>query len=81
MMTHIDAAFFVDAGNVAPRVADLNFDKRSYGAGLRLHSRRQTFARMDVARGDEGWRFLFRLSDPLTLGRLSKRTAPVPFVP
>lgn len=81
MMTHVDAAVFVDAGNVASRVGDLDFDKRSYGAGLRLHSRRQTFARFDVARGSEGWRVLFRLHDPLNLSRLSRRTAAAPFVP
>ena len=81
MMTHVDAALFVDAGNVASRVADLDFAKRSYGAGLRLHNRRQTFARVDVARGGEGWQMLFRLTDPLNLSRLSRRTAPVPFVP
>ena len=81
MMTHVDAAAFVDAGNVAARVGDLNVDKRSYGAGLRLHSRRQTFARVDVAHGGEGWRLVFRLTDPLNLARLSRRTAPVPFVP
>jgi hypothetical protein len=81
MMTHVDAAVFLDAGNVAARVGDLNLDKRSYGAGLRLHSRRQTFARLDVARGGEGWQLLFRLTDPLNLTRLSRRTAPVPFVP
>ena len=81
LMTHVDAAVFVDAGNVAGRAADLNLDKRSYGAGLRLHSRRQTFARMDVARGGEGWRFVFRLTDPLNLARLSRRTASAPFVP
>jgi hypothetical protein len=81
MMTHVDAAFFVDAGNVAPRVGDLNLDKRAYGFGLRLHSRRDTFARLDMARGDEGWRMTFRLTDPFLLKRISRRTAPVPFVP
>jgi hypothetical protein len=81
MMTHVDAAVFLDAGNVAARVADLNFDKRSYGGGLRLHTRRRTFARFDVAHGGEGWRLLFRLTDPLNLGRLSRQTAAVPFVP
>ena len=81
LLTHLDAAVFVDAGNVAARVGDLNVDKRSYGAGIRLHSRRQTFARADLARGDEGWQFLFRLNDPLSLTRLTRRTAPVPFVP
>ena len=80
MMTHVDAAVFLDAGNVAPRVGDLNFDKRSYGVGLRLHTRRSTFARLDLANGSEGWRVLFRLSDPLALSRLVRRTAAVPFV-
>ena len=80
MMAHVDAAVFVDAGNVAARVGDLNLAKRSYGAGLRLHSRRQTFARVDVARSSEGWRVLLRLNDPFDLARLSKRTAPAPFV-
>lgn len=80
MTTHVDAALFMDAGNVAARAGDLNLDKRSYGAGLRLHTRRQTFARIDVARGDEGWRFLLRLTDPLNLARLAKRTAQAPFV-
>lgn len=80
MMTHIDAAVFLDAGNVAPKAGDLNLDKRSYGAGLRFHSRRQTFARVDVARGSEGWRLLFRLNDPLELTRVLRRTAPAPFV-
>ena len=81
LFTHIDAAVFADAGNVAPRVADLNVDRRSYGAGVRLHTRRATVARVDVAHGSEGWRVLFRLNDPLHLSRLSRRTAPVPFVP
>jgi hypothetical protein len=81
LMTHLDAAVFLDAGNVASRVGDLNFEKRSRGAGLRLHSRRHTYARLDVARGDEGWRFVFRLFDPLNLARISNRTAAVPFVP
>lgn len=80
MMTHVDAALFMDAGNVAPRVGDLDLSKRSYGAGLRLHSRRQTFVRVDAARSDEGWRFMLRLDDPLNLARLARRTAPAPFV-
>ena len=78
---HVDVVGFVDAGNVAARASDLNLDKTSYGAGLRLHAQRSTFARLDVARGSEGWRFFFRPSDPLHLSRLSRRTAPLPFVP
>ena len=81
MMTHVDAAVFVDAGNVGARLGDLNFGKRSYGAGLRLHSRRQTYGRLDIARGAEGWRFVFRLTDPINLARISQRTAAAPFVP
>jgi hypothetical protein len=81
LMTHVDLAMFVDAGNVAPRFEDLDFDKRSYGAGLRLHTRRQTTARLDVAQGREGWRVLFKLSDPLALKRVTRKTAAVPFVP
>jgi len=80
MMTHVDAALFADAGDVAARAGDLGLGKRSYGAGLRLHSRRQTFLRIDLARSDEGWRFLLRLDDPLHLARLTRRTAPAPFV-
>jgi hypothetical protein len=81
VMPHVDATVFIDAGNVAARVADVNLDKRSYGAGLRLHNRRSTFARLDLARGGEGWRVLLRMSDPLDLSRLVRRTAAAPFVP
>jgi hypothetical protein len=81
LFTHVDAAVFADAGNVAARMSDLNLDKRSYGVGWRMHSRESTFARFDVAHGAEGWRFMFRLSDPLHLSRLTRRLAPVPFVP
>lgn len=81
LFTHVDAAVFADAGNVAPHVSDLNLDKRSYGFGWRVHSRESTFARFDVAHGAEGWNCLFRLSDPLHLSRLTRRLAPVPFVP
>jgi hypothetical protein len=81
LFTHVDAALFVDAGNVAPRVADLNLDKRGYGVGLRVHTSESTFARFDVAHGEEGWRLLLRLNDPLHLSRLSRPTAAVPFVP
>ena len=79
MMTHVDTAVFWDAGNVAPKVGDLNLDHSSWGVGLRLHSRRQTFARFDVAHG-EGWRFIFRLTDPLHFSRFKRHTAPAPFV-
>ena len=81
LFTHVDAALFLDAGNVAPRVSDLNLDKTAVGIGVRMHAHRSTFARFDVAHGDEGWRFLFRMNDPLRLSRVARRTAAVPFVP
>jgi len=81
MMTHVDLAFFADAGNVAARFEDLDLDKQSFGAGLRFHTRRQTFARIDVANGREGWRALFRLTDPFAFNRIEKRASAVPSVP
>jgi outer membrane protein assembly factor BamA len=81
LLAHVDGAVFFDAGNVAPRVEDLDLARTSYGAGVRLHTGASTLARLDVARGHEGWRVLFRMSDPLRLARLSRRTAAAPFVP
>lgn len=81
LMTHVDLAVFADAGNVAARMADLNLDKTSVGIGLRLHSVRSTFARLDVAHGRDGWRVSATTSDPLHLSRLTRRVADVPFVP
>jgi hypothetical protein len=81
MMTHLDLAMFTDAGNVARHAADLDLDKRSYGVGFRFHTRRQTFASIDVAHGTEGWHTLFRLQDPLLFARLNRKTTIVPFVP
>jgi outer membrane protein assembly factor BamA len=81
LFTHVDVAAFVDAGNVAARLGDLNLDKRSYGGGLRVHSRTTTLARLDFAHGSEGWRVDFRLSDPFRLARRSLRTSVIPFVP
>ena len=81
LMTHLDFAVFMDAGNVAAQRTDLNFNKRSYGTGLRLHTRRETFAMVDMAKSDEGWQILFKLKDPMSLGRLNKKRTLVPFVP
>jgi hypothetical protein len=81
IFTHLDGALFVDAGNVAHRVEDLDLKKTSYGLGVRVHSRRSTLARVDVARGTEGWQVLFRMNDPFRFARVSRRTAAAPFVP
>jgi surface antigen Omp85-like protein len=81
LFPHLDGAVFFDAGNVAARVADLDFGRTSAGFGFRLHTDRTTLARLDIGHGDEGWRVILKLTDPLHLGRLSRRTAAVPFVP
>src|SRR5581483_6729904 len=81
VLAHMDLAAFYDAGNVAARYRDLDFDKTSWGAGLRLHLNKATFARMDVAHGSEGWRFVFRTSDPFKLSRVTRRLAAIPFMP
>jgi outer membrane protein assembly factor BamA len=78
---HLDLAGFYDAGNVAARYGDLNFDKRSIGSGIRFHLRNTTLGRMDVAHGTEGWRVIFRTTDPFQLSRVTRRTAAVPFTP
>jgi hypothetical protein len=79
--THLDTAVFFDAGNVAPRFADLNLDKTAIGGGLRLHTDTATFARLDAAHGAEGWMLVFRTSEPFRLSRLTRRVAAIPFVP
>jgi len=81
LFTHLDAVVFADAGNVAARVRDLNLDQRSYGGGLRFHTRRATILRADLAHGREGWHMRLSLSEALRLARSSRRTAPFPFVP
>jgi len=81
LIQHLDLAAFADAGNVAATVGALNLDKRDYGFGLRMHTYRATFARLDVAHGTDGWRLIFRTSDPFHLSRLARRVAALPFAP
>jgi hypothetical protein len=78
---HLDVAAFFDAGSVAARVDDLDFAETSAGAGVRLHTKNKTLIRFDVAHSNEGWRFLFKLGDPLRIARVARRTAALPFVP
>jgi len=81
IFAHVDGAVFVDAGNVAPRFGDLNLDHRSYGGGLRIHTRRITFGRFDVAHGSEGWQVVARWTDPFQFPRTKQRFALAPFDP
>jgi hypothetical protein len=77
----VDAAIFADVGNVSHDAADLNLDKTSIGAGLRVFTHHTTFARMDVAHGSEGWHVTFRTSEPFRFSRVKRHIADLPFVP
>jgi len=58
----LDGAVFVDAGTVAPTLGDLRLKDLdiSYGIGFRIHSNRAFVARLDLARGREGFIPLLR---------------------
>jgi len=84
LLSHLDAALFVDAGKVARHFGDLDFKhlKTSYGAGLRVHNATSTLARIDIGHSTEGWRLFFKISDPFKRSTpASGRSAVVPFVP
>jgi hypothetical protein len=60
----VEMALFYDAGKVERRRADLDFDglKSNVGIGLRLHTPGTTLARLEVARGNEGFRLVISFS-------------------
>jgi hypothetical protein len=57
----LDMALFYDAGKVASRTADLDFDglKNSYGLGFRFHGPAVTPLRLELARSNEGLAIVF----------------------
>jgi hypothetical protein len=60
----VSFAAFIDAGEVTPNWNDIDFRglKNGYGFGVRMHSRTQTFARMDFGTGGgEGWQIFLKL--------------------
>ena len=59
-----DTAVFYDAGKVAARTADLDFNhlKSDYGFGARFHAPFSTILRIDVARSREGTTIVFATS-------------------
>jgi hypothetical protein len=52
---YLDLALFYDAGKVAPRTSDLDFDglKDNYGVGVRFHGPFSTPLRVEIARSRE----------------------------
>jgi hypothetical protein len=80
---HLDAVAFTDAGQVGPTLPSLRNDwKTSVGAGVRYHTDRQLVGRAEVAHGSEGWRLVFKATEPLTRSTpRGDRTTVIPFVP
>jgi hypothetical protein len=56
----LDMALFYDAGKVASRRSDLDFNdlKTDWGVGVRFHGPAATPLRLEAARGSEGWRLV-----------------------
>jgi outer membrane protein assembly factor BamA len=79
MFRMVDAALFAEAGNVAPTARGLWRERlnHDYGVGLRVHSSTKIFARVDVAKGQEGMRVSAGLSASLGTSRRSV----IPYVP
>ena len=59
-----DMALFVDAGKVAARRADLDLRglRTNWGIGARFHGPSSTALRVEVAKGREGWAYIFAAS-------------------
>ena len=63
-MKWFSVATFIDAGKVASDWQDVRPTglERGYGFGVRVHSNKQTFARIDLATGGgEGWKLFLKL--------------------
>lgn len=54
----VEMALFADAGKVVADRSDLDLSglRKDYGIGIRFHGPETTPLRVDLARGDEGWR-------------------------
>jgi len=63
-LEYLEAAVFYDAGKVVSTRSSLDFTglQSSIGGGVRLHSARTTFVRLELAHGHEGLRFLIAFS-------------------
>jgi outer membrane protein assembly factor BamA len=60
----VDMALFMDAGKVAPRLADLDLHglEKTYGIGVSLHTPVSTVTRIELARTREGNSLVFSFS-------------------
>jgi hypothetical protein len=57
----VDMAVYYDGGKAVARRADLDFEgfRSNVGIGIRFHTPRTTALRLEVARGNEGFHFIF----------------------
>jgi hypothetical protein len=83
VFAHMDWALFGDVGQVAPtlrafRTSDM---RTSYGVGLRFHASGRTFGRLDLARSDEGWRLVGKLSDSFSFAGFRRWATILPIFP
>ena len=62
----LDMALFYDAGKVASRREDLDFENlvTNWGIGARFHGPTSTVLRIEAARGSDGWRLIIATSAP-----------------
>ncbi len=60
----LDMAIFYDAGKVAARRSDLDFNdmKSNWGIGVRFHGPTSTPIRLEMARGSDGWHLVISSS-------------------
>lgn len=58
---YLDTAFFYDAGKVAARSSDLDFNhlKDDFGFGVRFHGPFSTALRLEIAKSREGMHYIF----------------------
>jgi len=64
LMKYASVVTFVDAGQVQRNWQDVDLTglKKAYGVGVRAHTRKQTFARLDFGMGGgEGWQIFLKL--------------------
>ena len=61
-----DMALFYDAGKVANRREDLDFEQLAsdWGIGARFHTPTATMLRLEAAHGSDGWRLVVATSSP-----------------
>jgi outer membrane protein assembly factor BamA len=65
-LSGLDMTLFADAGKVASTWDDLDLGDlhKAYGIGFRFNSATGIFYRIDIARGEEGFKFHFKFSGP-----------------